>query len=425
MLGYADMREVMLWLQTRQSADVQIEYWEPSAPQSKFRTDAVRTTKDKAYTSHLLADQVLPGKSYEYRVLINNKEVKRPYPLTFKTQPLWRYRRTGADPHTPPELRIAVGSCAYVNDPPVDRAGTPYGSEFEIFETLANAKPDFMLWLGDNVYTREGDWTRTGIHYRYTQARSLPQLQPLLAACNHYATWDDHDYGPNDLDASFAGKQVTREAFELFWANNVVGAAGLPGITGVFEWGDALFFLMDNRWHRSANDRATGKISYLGDEQLDWLINALKSSVATFKVICVGGQVLNSVETKENYAKFAEERARLIELITKEKISGVVFLSGDRHFSELSILKREGSYPLHDWTVSSLTAGSNPRGIEEKNANRHPGSFVGVHNYGILQLTGTTADRKMILTNYDNKGKPLFTYTIKASELVAGETKDH
>ena len=98
-----------------------------------------------------------------------------------------------------PDFRFVIGSCAYINDPPYDRPGEPYGGEYEIFEQIAAQRPDFMIWLGDNVYLREPDWnSEAGILYRYTHTRSLPQLQKLLRICPHYAIWDDHDFGPND-----------------------------------------------------------------------------------------------------------------------------------------------------------------------------------------------------------------------------------
>jgi len=62
MVGYSEMREVMLWAQTKQPARVQIRYWDQAQPSQKFLTDEVQTEKQTAFTAHLLADQVQPGK---------------------------------------------------------------------------------------------------------------------------------------------------------------------------------------------------------------------------------------------------------------------------------------------------------------------------------------------------------------------------
>ena len=65
---------------------------------------------------------------------------------------MWQYR------FDPPAFTLAVGSCVFINEPQYDRPGRPYGGNYEIFESLADSKPDAMLWLGDNAYFREVDF---------------------------------------------------------------------------------------------------------------------------------------------------------------------------------------------------------------------------------------------------------------------------
>src|SRR6185369_14236426 len=105
---------------------------------------------------------------------------------------------------------------------------------------------------------------------RYTLSRAVPELQGLLGRTNHFAIWDDHDYGPNDADRSFVLKDVSLEAFRLFWENPSYGVPGLGGITSMFEWSDAQFFLLDDRSFRSVNDRRTGERTMLGRAQYEW-----------------------------------------------------------------------------------------------------------------------------------------------------------
>ncbi|WP_255157668.1 hypothetical protein [Siphonobacter sp. BAB-5385] len=68
MLGYSDYMEVMVWAQTKKAAKVKIQYWEVGNPSNKRSTDEVNTEKTNAYIAHLYADQVEPGKKYEYEV---------------------------------------------------------------------------------------------------------------------------------------------------------------------------------------------------------------------------------------------------------------------------------------------------------------------------------------------------------------------
>jgi Phosphodiesterase/alkaline phosphatase D len=412
MLGYSEMREVLLWVQTKAPAKVQFRYWDKENPKQVFETETVQTSKEKAFTASLIADKVLPGRKYQYELYINAKKVDRPYPLEFQTQALWKYRTD------PPDFTIAAGSCTYINEPEFDRPGKPYGQGYEIFKAIHEKRPDAMIWLGDNIYLREADWnSRTGIYQRYQHTRSLPELQPLLASVHHYAIWDDHDFGPNDCDGSFWNKEQALEAFKCFWGNPSYGVGNLRGICTQFSWGDADFFLLDNRYHRTPQARKTGPKTILGKEQFEWLINALAASKATFKVIAIGGQVLNPLAVYETYANYAEERQLLIDTITKEAIPGVIFISGDRHFTELTMMPRKDSYPLYELTCSPLTSGIFTGARKEANTLRVEGTLVEEQNFALMKFSGKREERMLTIAIYNKEGKELWSRSIKASDL--------
>ncbi len=413
MVGYADFREVMLWVQTKQPASVKFEYWETTVATKKLTSEEVRTTLADGNTAHINITNLEPGRKYTYRLYVNGSLVDRPYPLEFQTLALWQYRSG------PPNFTIAVGSCVYVNDPQYDRPGTPYGGAYNVFTSLHAKRPDAMVWLGDNTYFREIDWnTRNGMIYRYTHTRSLPEMQPLLASTHHYAIWDDHDYGINDADRSFWLKNTALDVFKLFWANPNYSVSNSGGVTGRFEWGDAEFYLIDDRWNKSPNDRTTAKREMLGTTQLEWLIDALKTSRATFKFIAFGGQVLNHLSVFENYATYPEEREKFLKALADEKIPGVVFLSGDRHHTELSKLDRTGTYSLLDFTISPLTSGSSNSAEKETNTLRVPGTYVGgKRNFAIFSFEGPQNNRGFTCTVYDNNGTELWKQSVKAKDL--------
>lgn len=412
MVGYSDMKEVALWVQTTQEAKVKIMYWKKDAPQKKFSTEEISTIRDKAFTATLKADKVLPGKKYTYELYINGKNVKRPYALEFQSQTLWQWR------NDPPEFTFATGSCAYINEPEFDRPGKPYGGEYEIFTAIHQQKPDFMLWLGDNTYLREADWnSRSGIMHRYTHTRSTTELQPLLGSVHHYALWDDHDYGPNNADRSFWNKDITLEAFKLFWPNPNYALGDKAGITGTFQWNDIQFFLLDDRYFKTPNQNfISSERTLLGKQQLQWLIDALISSDAPFKIIAIGGQVLNPAKLDDSYTFYQEEKDFLLKTIQDAKIPGVVFLDGDRHHTSLTKLERPGTYPLYDITISPLTAGVYTPKADE-NALMVPGTLVAERNFALITVKGPRKDRTLTIRVLNTKGKELWTKELKASEL--------
>lgn len=408
MLGYNEMREVLLWVQTTTAAEVQFVYWESKAPANKMTTRSVLTQKDKAFTARLIADEVLPGREYTYQLWIDQQVVELDYPTTFTPQPNWRASGT------PPDFTVALGSCANTVDTLFEDPDPEMEARYQIFSSLQREKADLMLWLGDNVYLRDPDWyTRSGILHRYTHSRSIPELQELLATSHHYAIWDDHDFGPNDSDRSFIHKDKTLEAFELFWGNPTTGLPGIPGAISFFHYMDIDFFLLDNRYHRSPNDRRSGKKTVLGEAQLEWLIDALTSSNAPYKMVAVGGQVLNTAPVFENYSgHYFEERQYLLRRIEEEKIIGVIFLTGDRHHTELSKYVNNEGISVYDLTISPLTSRSYDA-EEEPNSLRVPGTQVGIQNYGTLRFSGPRGERQIRIEVKDSSGRLLWDYVIK------------
>lgn len=409
MSGYADMREAMIWVQTSRPVEVYAVYTDVGNPTIVRKTNKVLTTKAEAFTARLIADTVKPGHSYNYTLFIDEKPVILPYPTQFNTPPLWKWRGD------PPEFTMLTGSCAYINQPEYDRPGNPYGGDYRIFSGMANQKADFMLWLGDNVYLREPDWNSlSGIQQRYTHTRSLPELQPFLASTHHYAIWDDHDYGPDNSNKSFTNKNAALETFRNFWGNPTYGTGNLEGAITAFQWGDADFFLLDNRWYRDPDELQKENKTILGEQQLEWLLNNLAGSKANFKVVAMGGQFLSDAATAELYTAngFQEERQKIIDFIYLHQIKNVIFITGDVHFSEVSVLKVDGKPTIYDLTFSTMSAGANKNGGSWKNTLRIPETVTTERNYGMIHFSGPEKERKITVSCYNSDNLKLWDQVI-------------
>jgi alkaline phosphatase D len=416
MVGYCEMKEAMIWLQTEKPASVYIEYYAIDNYAEIFQSENYLTTNENAFTCHVILDKLQAGKKYFYTIYIDKKKIILPYETSFSSKKFWQWREDA------PDFTIALGSCNYINEGLLDRPGIPYGSNYSIFESIAKKNPDVMIWGGDNIYLREADWdSKTGINHRYSFSRKIKEMQPLLAKTQNFAIWDDHDFGPNDGDRSFYNKNLTQQAFKDFWANKFYGMNPnqKEGVYSSFNWSDAEVFLLDNRFFKSPNDRLTGEKTILGNEQIQWLIDALVSSKASFKIIVIGGQVLNSAAVFENYENYKSEKEQLLNELIANKIKGITFISGDRHFSELSMLNRNNSYPLYDWTVSPLTSGygSIEKIAKEENKNRVEGSLFAQHVFGTLSFSGAKELRQMKLTLFDTDGNELWNKIILKKEL--------
>ena len=409
MLGYSEMKEVLVWVQTEKPANVSIQYWE-KGDKTIHKTDPIHTEKSTAYIARIIADEVTMGKKYEYEVLVNGKKMAFEYALEFQTQDLWQYR------HDPPAFSFIFGTCNYVNEEGSDRPGRGYGGADEVYAAMHTKKPDFMLWGGDNFYYREPDYTRTGMIHRNNHARAVKSMQPLLANVHHYAIWDDHDYGPNDSDRSFPLKHLSLEMFKMYWGNTNFVFPN-EGITSKFQWADVEFFLMDDRWNKAPNELNDPNKDYWGTKQMNWLLDALSSSKASFKIIVNGGQVISPAKVFENMANYEAERSHLLKELKNRKIPGVLFLSGDRHISNLNKLEREGTYPLYDLTVSPMTAGKADAVKQDYNETLVEGTLVQERAFSKLEVSGTLKERILTMTIFNVKGEILWSKALKSTEL--------
>lgn len=425
MLGNNTMREVHIWLQLDREAEVQLKYYPKDSSDDINYSTIEKTSFDNAFTSTLIAHSLEPGTTYFYDILINDEplhfdeepnilseelDIKRNMPLSFTTQKLWQYRTS------PPDFKFLLGSCLFTNDSQYDRPGRPYGQAADtLFSSMTNKKSDFMLWLGDNIYLRTPDFdSRTGIYYRYTDYKSKPYTQEFWSSRHHYAIWDDHDFGPNNSDKSYLFKDLTRQAFMDFWANPTYGREN-KGVYSAFRWSDCYFILLDNRYYRDPNGLPGEDVTILGKSQLNWFKNQLlTNNRASFIFVVIGGQFLNPSKLYENYANYEKERNEIISFIQENKIQNVIFLSGDRHRTELSKLSKKDAPSIFDFTCSPLSSRTYAERSPENNTLRLPGTQVSEQNFGRISVSGETNDRQLKIEVFTSGGKEKWSRTISA-----------
>ena len=404
------MRSANVWAQVDTKSDLAMKYWQKDLDDTNSKLSGWEVaTAITAFSSQFEIGGLEPGTDYQAVLIANGNAIGDTLEIT--TQTLWDYRMD------PPAFRAVVGSCAFINDSIYDRPGKSYGGEYNVFESIVEAEPDMMLWLGDNVYLREVDLqSYSGYLYRYTHTRSIPEMQRLLMACPNYAIWDDHDFGPNDADMSWIHRDWAQDAFKTFWANPSYGApSGADNVGTAFRYNDIEFFLLDNRSHRIHPNNRTQEIQALGEEQIDWLIAAMNKSYAPFKMVALGGQFLNDVAKHENMANFAE-RQEIIDRIEEEHIHGVIFLTGDRHCTDMSRLELEGGIVIHDLTVSPLTSSTYDNSAEN-NTLRLEGTTTPKRNFAELNFSGPRKDRSCKIVVRGAEGEELWTKVLKSRDL--------
>ncbi len=424
MAGYVELRTARIWVEVAPKVNhVVIRWWKDGTDTNGGGQQTYTgTLRDDFNPATFMLSGLAPGTKYRYKISAFNtlKKEEEKIEGSFTTQSLWQWRKPA------PDFSFLTGSCAYFNQPEYDRPGKPYGGDSSIFLTMAKQPADFMLWLGDNWYTREADYMSTwGLRYRAHHDRSLPVLQPLLKAMSHYAIWDDHDFGPNDYGASYIYTSEGRDYFADYWPNPSFGKDG-KGIYTQFNYNDVAFFLLDDRTWRSADDvkdSLDGKPNpnkhMLGAEQMAWLKDALlMQKYAPFKIIVNGSQVLNPLSPFDCMRHFGNEWRELMDFIAEYDINGVVFLTGDRHHSEIIRMERPSKYPLYDVTVSPFTSSpAKPANEEEHMPQRVPGSLIVAQNFGLVSVSGPKGARVLKVQFKDVAGSLKSEWHVSEADL--------
>lgn len=419
MLGQVELRTASVWLQPSPAVkSVSVIYWKKDHPEEVGEMKYAGPLGNEFNPIQIEIGGLEFNTTYVYQFVLDR--VKSAARGSFTTKDLWQWRKPA------PDFSFLTGSCAYFNEAIYDRPGKPYGGDPSIFESMAKEPAAFMLWLGDNWYTREVDYASAwGLWYRASHDRALPALRNFWKSMPQYAIWDDHDYGPDNSDGSYGLKDISLEIFKRYWSNPSYGQDG-KGIYSQISYGDVDIFLTDDRYFRSSDDledsiegKPNPEKHFFGKKQLDWLEDALMQSSATFKVIAVGSQVLNPLSREECLHNYSFEFYSLMQFLDRQKVRGVLFLTGDRHHSEIIKFERPGNYAFYDVTTSPFTSGiARVEGAEINNPYRVEGSLVQDRSYAKFIITGKKNVRVMTVEFRGVDGNKLSTWSISEKQLI-------
>jgi alkaline phosphatase D len=149
------------------------------------------------------------------------------------------------------------------------------------------------------------------------------------------------------------------------WANPGYGQPDDPGVYYTFSRGEIDFFMLDNRYHRSPNRAPDdGRKTMLGAAQLAWFKRAILASKAKVKFIASGSE-WEPHGHQDSWTSFARERDEIFAFLREHDVPGLVFLSGDRHFT--------GAYQIGGRFIE-VTSG--PIGSRTTNGVNKPDMFL-------------------------------------------------
>ena len=391
------------------------------APPSGARGE-IRVAPSHNLTGKLLLQPLEPATRYRYSVSQNTAEITG----EFVTAPA----ATAALP-----VRFVwsadLGSNGHCRKP---------GVGYSIFRALARVPADFFLFIGDTIYADHvcgGGERQRGYDFvarrladfwsKHRYNREDPPVQAFYRRTSVYAIWDDHEVRNNFAGPTEPLMEPARRAFIDYFP--VQPPREEPGrLYRKFRWGALLeVFVLDTRQYRSPDSAHDGPgKTMLGAAQRRWLIDAVSSSSAVWKVVVssvplsvpTGGRThdswsnANAQGVPETHGTgFAVERDTILRTLRQRGVRNLVFLVADVHHAELIRHHPTAEWSFHEFIAGPLSAtAGRARPLDAGLNPRSLGHLDGTANFGDVSIDSAGLTVRIV----DGDGRVRFTENIAA-----------
>ena len=268
----------------------------------QVRSDVVEMVGQPA--ARLRLSGLEPGTDYTFEIEVDGRADTARGRGSFTTAP------SGAG-----SFRFAFAACART------------GSNGAVFDAIADHDPLFFLNLGDFHYAN----LESSVAADHRQALIRQLTTPAQAALYREVpigyVWDDHDYGPNDSDASSPSREAARESYRQMVPHHDLVEGDGGAIYQAFSVGRVRFVLTDSRSERTEE-------TMLGDRQLAWLIDELTAASQTHALVVWGNPVPwigDAGAGGEHWNAYPEERTRIADALADADVDNLLMISGDAH----------------------------------------------------------------------------------------------
>jgi len=397
MLGAVTSGGASVWLRTVRPAKVEVRLTVDGVEKSY---GPVESTLETDLTAVVPVTGLKPETRKPYRVLVDGKPIAVPEEASIVTLP---------DNTKPAKIRIAFGSCFHQwglgNQKQADR--------------IRSRKPAAMLLLGDVAVQDRNN--HVGLHRAdYLLRDFFPAWQNLVASVPVYAAWDDHDYFNNDLwgiPAGCTGKDQVAvwEVFRRAWNNPSYGFG--DDRRGVFfrtRLGPCDVLMTDERYFRTGKEG-----SYLGEDQMKWLQEQLLDCKGPFIILANGTMWSDYVSGgKDSWGRWDPKgRERIFNLIEKNRIGGVLLISGDRHGARGFRIPRPSGYDFYEFEAGSLGGRSGPPVTNPKWDTQFYG-IAGKYAFGEFSIDATLPDPEVTFRLIGEDGVVIHELKLARSQLT-------
>ena len=134
---------------------------------------------------------------------------------------------------------------------------------------------------------------------------------------------------------------------------------------------------------------------------------------ADVRIIASSNQFSHEYNGWESWTNVPHEQQKMLNLIKETKANGVVFISGDVHWGEISKFENRTTYPIYDVTSSGITQ---TWYNTESNENRI-GDVIPQNNIGLIDIKKEGKIINLDLSIYDNTRKAVVRHSIGIKEI--------
>ena len=437
-IGDVSSERALLWLRTDGPASVQIEWaplslWERAsklatvvAPVS--RTRSIPTSPETDYTLSIPLEGLSPATRYRYQVLMVSTDQAG-------KQPSMKLAAKGEFLTLPDDKTSAAVTFAWSGDLGGQGRCRQGVGGYPIFDLIHRQEIDFFLFLGDTIYADNpcpsppnepgAEFSATTLQTyreRHRYQRGAEALQRFLKTVPVYVIWDDHEVRDNFSGPFDEQMPDGRQAFREYWPIASPEEDPHRMYRSIRYGADLELFILDTRQYRSLNEDLDGPAkTMLGLSQLKWLLDGLRTTTATWKIIATsvplsvekGGLGNDGWGHEPTGTGFGRERQLIVDAILEQTIKNVVFLAGDVHWVQANAYDpdQDGIIDFHEYMVGPLSA--RPGRLTAASDELHPMRLVnesGYQNFGLVRVS----KHEFEVTVLDEAGIKRFSHVVPA-----------
>jgi len=227
--------------------------------------------------------------------------------------------------------------------------------------------------------------------------------------------WDDHDYGPNNSDATAPGRNSSRLAYQEFVPHYPLDAgSGDVPIYQSFNVGRVLFILTDNRSERTPYRASSSNKTVLGSQQKAWFKNKLLEAQGTYPLIVWVNTfpwISKQGEGDDGWEWYETERNEIANFIVDNDIRGLCMLSGDAHMIAIDDGTNSNYSNTEGQGFPVFHAGALSRSGSYKGGPYSHGAFPGEGQYGLMSVEDRGGNEIKVVWSGRNLSREIIEYS--------------